>query len=99
MQSTFNRQVYIDTIELLGKDDGVDIVLITASSWKPDYVELVKAAVRESGKPTVFVTTPVLSKVMGELLPSRGIVFYPDGRRAVKVLGGMVAYQRFRSCE
>jgi acyl-CoA synthetase (NDP forming) len=58
---------------------------------------LVLAAVKESGKPSVFVTTPVLSKVMGEPLPARGIVFYPDGRRAAKVLGQMVAYQRFRS--
>ncbi len=97
MQSTFNRQVYIDTIEALGKDDGVDILLVTASSWMPDYVELVLAAVRESGKPAVFVTWPALRTVMEEPLPTGGVVFYPDGRRAAKVLGRMVAYQRFRS--
>lgn len=90
--------MYIDTIEALGKDEGVDMLLITSGSWKSDYMERVLAVVAEVEveKPIVFVTTPALKTVMEEPLPTKGIAFYADGRRAVRALSNMVAYQRFR---
>lgn len=97
MASIFNPQLYIDTIEALGKDDQVDMLLITSGSWKSDYMERVLAVVGEVEKPIVFITTPALKTVMEEPLPTKGIAFYPDGRRAVMALSNMVAYQRFRS--
>jgi len=97
MLSTFNSQLYVDTIEALGKDEGVDMLLITRGSWKSDYMEKVLAVLGEVEKPIVFVTTPARKRVMEEPLPMKGVAFYADGRRAALVLSKMVAYNRFRS--
>ncbi len=97
MPSIFDPQLYIDAIAALGKDDNVDMLIITSGSWKSDYTQRVLEVVGGMEKPIVFVTTPALKTVMEEPLPTRGIAFYPDGHRAAMVLGKMVAYQRFRS--
>lgn len=97
MMSTFNRQNYIDTLEVLGEESAVDIIVMTSGSWQPEYVEKVVEATRNIDKPIVLVTTPAMRIVMQEPKPVRGMAIYHDGRRAVQVLGQMVRYQRYRA--
>jgi len=99
MASVFNPQLYIDSIEALGRDSGVDMLLITRGSGKPDYIERVLEVVEGEGKPIALVTTPMMRLLLGEPSPIRGIAVYADGRRAAMVLGRMAAYQRFRTGE
>jgi len=99
MPSVFSPQLYIDSVEALAKDDQVDMLIITRGSGKSDYVERVLEVVEGVGKPITLVATPLMRLLVGEPSPIRGIAVYPDGRRAAKVLGRMVAYQRFRSGE
>jgi len=97
MMSTFNRQNYIDTLQVLGGEPAVDIIIMTSGSWQTEYVEKVIEAGRDIDKPIVLVTTPAMRVVMQEPRPVRGLAVYHDGRRAVKVLGQMVRYQRYRT--
>ena len=97
MGSTFNAQLFIDTVEALGKDDSVDMVLMTTGSWKADYVSRVLEVVGGTGKPIIFITTPALKTVIEEPKPVRGIAVFSDGRRAAMALARMVQYQRYRS--
>lgn len=99
MPSVFSPQLYIDSVEALAKDDQVDMLIITRGSGKSDYIEKVLEVVEGVGKPIALVATPLMRLLLGEPSPIRGIAVYPDGRRAAKVLGRMVAYQRFRSGE
>ena len=97
MNSVFNRQLFIDTAEALGKDDNVDIVIMTTGSWQPDYVNRVMQVMKGVEKPIVFVTTPALRIMMEEPRPVKGVAIYEDGHRAVRAVGKMVQYQRYRS--
>jgi len=97
MGSTFNRQLFIDTAEALGRDDNVDIVVMTTGSWQPDYVNQVMEAMKGVKKPIVFVTTQGLRIMMEEPRPVKGVAIYDDGRRAVRAVASMVRYRRYRS--
>lgn len=96
MMSTFDRRMYIDTLQALGSDDGVDIILMTTGSWQPDYANKVLEAMKGIRKPIVLITTPAMRVVMEEPKPVKGIAIYHDGRRAAQVASRMVAYQRYR---
>jgi acetyltransferase len=97
MGSVFNRQLFIDTAEALGRDDNVDIMIMTTGSWQLDYVNRVMQAMKGVEKPIVFVTTPAWRVMMEEPRPVKGVAIYDDGRRAARVVGKMVRYQRYRS--
>jgi acetyltransferase len=99
MNSVFNRQLFIDTAEALGKDDNVDTVIMTTGSWQPDYVNRVMQAMKGVEKPIVFVTTQGLRIMMEEPRPVKGVAIYDDGRRAVRAICKMVQYQRYRSSQ
>jgi len=97
MGSSFNRQLYIDTIEAVGRDENVDIIIMTTGSWQPDYVKKVLEAMAGISKPVALITTQGLRVLMEEPRPVDGVAVFPDSRRAVVAMGKMVQYQRYRS--
>jgi acyl-CoA synthetase (NDP forming) len=97
MGSAFNRQLYIDTAEALGRDENVDTIIMTTGSWQPNYVNQVMQAMKGVEKPIVFVTTQGLRIMMEEPRPVKGVAIYDDGRRAVRAIAKMVQYRRYRS--
>lgn len=97
MSSTFNSQLFIDTLGVLGRDDRVDMIIMTTGSWLPDYVNKVLEVTRTLSKPVMMITTPALKLFMEQPKPAKGIAIYDDGRRAALVLSRMAQYQRYRS--
>lgn len=85
-------QWYIDSIEALGEDKGVDLLLIIGGSWLPNFGDMVLEAVKGVNKPAAFVSMGLMP-----LAPAKGIAVYPDGRRAAMALGRLVEHTRYRA--
>lgn len=92
MGSGFAPQWYIDSIEALGEDKGVDLLLIIGGSWLPNFGDMVLEAVKGVNKPAAFVSMGLMP-----LAPAKGIAVYPDGRRAAMALGRLVEHTRYRA--
>ena len=95
MGSAFNRQLYIDTVLALGRDDNVDTVIMTSGAWQPEYVNQFMEATKGVDKPIIFITTQGMRAMMQEPQPTNGVAVYDDGRRAVRAVGRMVQYRRY----
>jgi len=91
MGSAFNPQWYVESIEALGNDEQVDMLVIIGGSWHPNFGDMVLGAVEAVKKPAAFVTMGMMP-----IAPTKGIAVYPDGRRAAMALGKLAKYHRFR---
>jgi acetyltransferase len=93
MATMFFPQWYIESIKVLADDEGVDMLLVIGASLTPDFGKLAAETALASGKPLALATVPGLT---GEqILPTRGLAIFSDGRRAAIALGKLVEYQQF----
>jgi len=97
MGSTFNSQMFVDALESLSGDDGVDMIIMTTGSWQPDYVNKVLGVTGAISKPVMLVTTPALKLFMEQPKPAEGLAVYDDGRRAALAMGRLLRYRRYLS--
>ena len=64
-----NRKITLSTAGLvpqiadLGRDSGVDMLLMTRGSGKPDYIERVLEVMEGVEKPIAIVTTPIMRMI------------------------------------
>ena len=93
MATMFFPQWYIESIKVLADDEGVDMLLVIGASLTPDFGKLAAETALASGKPLALATVPGLT---GEqILPTRELAIFSDGRRAAIALGKLVGYQQF----
>lgn len=96
-----DRRLYVDVLELLGADPGVDAVLAICISGLGDPgvvpfpVEAFGRKARESGKPAVFVWgAPSGAKEEFQAWMQAGIAAYPTAERAAAALANLYAASR-----
>ena len=96
MASGMFPQWYTHSIEVLGKDDGVDMLLIIGGSREPGFHEKVMQLVKQMGKPAAMTVMPGRGPSAAQFTPSHGLAIYSDGRRAAMALGKLAGYAQYR---
>ena len=90
-------RMYADVIELLDRDENVDMLLVIGTGGE-EFTDAVRDAVHEISKPVVIsLINPVASLLRDyEILMGSGVPVYPDPMRAAMALARLAEYAKIR---
>ena len=95
--SLFSPQLYGESVKILGRDENIHALLIIAPPHRA-CSEVLLEAIASIDKPVAvaLVASPELQPEEFNFLSQRGIVVYPDPKRAAVALSRLVRYREFR---
>ncbi len=102
MSASFDLRLYLDTLDILVKDEGVDAIIMLGGGATDEltaqYIEGLVRTKKASGKAIIAVSYPgfIQDKGLVEPLYRGGIPVYPTPERALRAYSKLVSFHRLR---